>query len=184
MEALEMKKISVLVILILLLGTVTTAFAHPINADHNQKSQNTEFKATLHPLNRSGVHGKAKLTLEGDQLTVEMEVKGFESNQTHAQHIHGISGQVATCPTPAADTNGDHIVDFSEGLPYYGPVILPLTPFSTTPDGTEHYKATFTIDPATIGNLATRVIVLHGLTVNDSYVGSLPVACGSIRAHN
>ncbi|MEJ2599226.1 MAG: hypothetical protein P8Z00_12895 [Anaerolineales bacterium] len=179
-----MKKISILAILILLMSTVTTVFAHPGKNDHQQETQSTNFKATLVPLNRSGVHGKAELTLEGDQLTVEMNVRGFESNQTHAQHIHGIAGQAATCPTPAADANGDHIVDFSEGLPYYGPVILPLTPFSTTPDGTEHYKATFTIDPTTIGNLATRVIVLHGLTVDGSYVGSLPVACGKIRAHN
>jgi hypothetical protein len=177
-----MKKLSILAIIMLLMSTATTAFAHSGKHNHMKEKQHEEFKATIRPLNRSGVHGKAELKLVGDQLTVEMDIKGFEPNQTHAQHIHGLSGQVATCPTPAADTNGDHIVDFNEGLPYYGPVILPLTPFSTTPDGSEHYQATFTVDPSTIGDLTTRVIVLHGLTVNGSYVGSLPVACGSIRA--
>lgn len=170
-----MKKISLLFALVLLFGSTMTAFAH--------RGEN-EYKANLQPLNRSGVTGKAELTLVGDQLTVEIEAMGLEPNMTHAQHIHGFAdNRNASCPNPTADTNGNHIVEFAEGLPYYGPVILPLTPFSTTPAGKLEYKATFTVDPSQFNPLENRTIVLHGMTVDGTYVPSLPVACAQIRVH-
>lgn len=91
----------------------------------------------------------------------------------------------STCPTIAADANGDGIVSVGEGLPFYGPVLRGLTPFTTAPGGVIDFSATYSGDDlANLGPLAAlqnRTIVLHGLTIGDEYVGSTPVACGQIR---
>ena len=87
----------------------------------------------------------------------------------------------STCPTPDADANGDGIVDVGEGLPNYGPVILPLVPFTLVDgDGNLSYYATFTIRPNELQPLHKRTVVLHGLTIDGTYVPSTPVACGEI----
>ncbi len=147
-----------------------------------------KFTVDLDPLNNSGVSGKATLTLEGNHLTVEIYAKGLEANRIHAQHIHGLEDNSnATCPTLTADTNQNGIVEIGEGLPYYGPVLLPLEPFSEAPDGMIKYEQTFILGEDEViayedlKPLPHRVIVLHGLTVGGEYVGSLPVACGEIR---
>lgn len=147
-----------------------------------EAKRTTVYKVSLTQLNASGVTGTAKLTLKGDKLTVRINATGLEANQTHMQHIHGLTSATAnaTCPTAAADTNRDGLVSLVEGLPSYGGVLLELTPYSTTPTGTLAYEATFTIDPAKLLPLENRAIVLHGKTVNGAYEASLPVACGEI----
>ena len=170
-----MKKLFLLILVVgLMLGVATTAYAH--RGVHH-------YTARLSTLNNSGVSGWANLTLDGDQLTVSIHATGLEANMPHAQHIHGSMDNKgnATCPTAAADTNGDGVVDIGEGLPFYGPVLLPLTPFSNTPDGTLNFSQTYTINVKDLKPRQTRAIVLHGLTVNGTYIGSLPVACGQIR---
>lgn len=141
------------------------------------------YQASLAPLNNSGVTGTATLTLDGDQLTVAIQASGLEANALHPQHIHGFmeNKRNSTCPTQADDMNGDGIVDLGEGLPDYGPVLLPLTPFPTAPDGTIAFEQTYTVDPKELGPLQNRAIVLHGLTVDGEYIATLPVACGQIK---
>ena len=146
------------------------------------------FTVDLQPLNDSGVWGTAHLLLDGDQLTVMIEALGLEADRPHAQHIHGnpdpddLPGN-STCPPPSADTSGDDLVSVGEGLPYYGPVLLPLSPFTTAPGGVIDFGATYTdlSNLAPINALQNRSIVIHGKTVNGTYIGSLPVACGQIR---
>lgn len=146
------------------------------------------FVVDLQPLNNSGVSGTARLELDRDQhqLTVVIEATGLEADKTHAQHIHGFSGEEpenSTCPTLAADTDGDGLVSVGEGLPNYGPVLLPLQPFTTAPGGVIDFMATYTdlsnLEP--VNALQNRSIVIHGLTVGGQYIGSMPVACGQIR---
>ncbi len=74
------------------------------------------FTVDLHPLNNSGVSGTATLSLDGGELTVTIDATGLEPDKTHAQHIHGNPPgrgvpSNSTCPTAAADANGDGIVD-------------------------------------------------------------------------
>jgi len=142
------------------------------------------FMAALEPLNGSGVVGVATLTVEdGKYLTVQLEASGLEPLTLHPQHIHGLDRprQNSSCPGPDADADGDGIVSVGEGLPYYGPVILPLVPFNLVDgDGELSYSATFTIRPEDLRPLHKRTIVLHGLTVDGGYVPSVPVACGEI----
>jgi len=169
-----MKKAVILLVIVLSLVGVMTASAKGVE----------DFYVDLGTLNNSGVTGTAHLHLEGDQLTVTINASGLEPGKVHPQHIHGAPTNKgnATCPTPAADANGDGFVDVGEGLPNYGPVLLNLLPFNTVAaDGTLNFQQTFTVDPKGLGPLQNRAMVLHGLTVNGTYVASMPVACGQIR---
>lgn len=155
--------------------------------DAEKRAMNSNAKAKMYtvdlaPLNGSGVSGTAELTLVGDQLTVRVYATGLEPNSLHPQHIHGFmdDNRNAVCPPASADQNGDGLVDLNEGAPFYGPVLLSLTPFPTAPDGTISYEQTFTVDDS-ITPLQNRVIVLHGMTVDGEYVATLPVACGQIK---
>jgi hypothetical protein len=122
-------------------------------------------------------------------LTVSIHAAGLEAARIHPQHIHGHKKPAtqnngnATRPTIAADGNNDGLIDVGEGEPNYGPVQLVLVPFSTTPDGTLDYTQTFTnlsgLEP--VNTLQTNAIVLHGMTVNSTYIPSLPIACGQIH---
>ena len=137
-------------------------------------------------LNNSGVMGTALLALEGNELTVTIDASGLEPNQLHPQHIHGFvdSNANASCPPMSADDDGDGLVELGEGLPFYGPVLLPLTPFPTADaNGEIHYMETFTLTAEEADQLKpmqNNAIVLHGMTVNGNYVATLPVACGQV----
>ncbi|MER2997957.1 hypothetical protein [Pontibacter populi] len=154
---------------------------------HRSKSYNLTktYTANIMSLNDSGVSGTATLTLEGDQLTVHIMATGLEPGMVHPQHIHGFmdSNQNAVCPPMSADTDGDGLVELGEGVPFYGPVLLPLEPFPTAPDGSINYTQTFTVS-AGILPLQNNVIVLHGMTVDGEYWPTLPVACAAIKVAN
>lgn len=153
---------------------------------NNSLNLTKEYRAVLSSLNNSGASGIATLMLDGDKLTVTIEAMGLEANKVHPQHIHGFveNNRNSTCPTMAADTNGDGLVDLIEGLPSYGPVILNLTPTPTADaSGRVMYTQTFTISKDLLP-LQNRAIVLHGLTVDGTYWPTLPVACGQIKSWN
>ncbi|MBB1286209.1 CHRD domain-containing protein [Flavisolibacter sp. BT320] len=144
------------------------------------------YKAYLSPLNNSGVSGMATLKLEGNMLTVTIEASGLTPNQVHPQHIHGFTerNKNAKCPPMTADTDGDGLVELAEGAPFYGPVLLSLTPFPTaTAEGNIMYSNTFTVDPALLP-LQNNAIVLHGMMVDGTYWPTLPVACAQIMPAN
>ncbi|WP_439879785.1 hypothetical protein ACSX1A_11445 [Pontibacter sp. MBLB2868] len=170
--------------------------AQNVNDARSNKSLNLDktYTVDLMPLNESGVHGTATLTLMGDELRVHVMASGLEPNQLHPQHIHGFmdNNRNAVCPPMSADMNGDGFIDLAEGAPYYGPVLLPLAPFPTAPDGTIDYTMTFDVsENMDLLPLQNNAIVLHGLTVDglkvdgvvtgEQYVATLPVACGVVR---
>lgn len=83
------------------------------------------YQVNLMPLNSNvvgeGVRGVALINVHDDTFEVETEMEGVSST-VHAQHIHA----AAVCPTEADDTNGDGVVDVIEGVPSYGPILVPL----------------------------------------------------------
>lgn len=149
------------------------------------------FVAELTPLNGSGVSGRATLVKKGDLLLVNMVVKGYEAGRVHPQHIHGkvvngVPAGDAVCPPPSADTNGDGLISVQEGLPFYGPVRIPLLPFAQPirQNGAVSYQQTFDLSAfAPLAALDQHVIVLHGLSrTGDPQIDNpLPVACGEIK---
>ncbi|WP_111718844.1 CHRD domain-containing protein [Homoserinimonas sp. OAct 916] len=111
--------------------TVTGAGAVPAPA-HNQSGH--DYVADLQPLN-AGDHtvgsdtytiptasGSAVINLKGNDLTVTINVEGVTPLTLHPQHIH--AGTM--CPVASDDVNHDGFVDVIEGLPKYGPILIPL----------------------------------------------------------
>ncbi|MFP5386427.1 MAG: hypothetical protein ACLGHN_10135 [Bacteriovoracia bacterium] len=98
----------------------------PAPQPEEQQPDEGTYTATLTTLN-AGVGGNqatgtANITIEGDQITVDMNMDGTPENIIHAQHIHLGSA----CPNVTADANGDGFLDVMEGIPDYGPILIPL----------------------------------------------------------
>lgn len=154
------------------------------------------YTADLTPLNNSGVSGKAWFTLDKFDLTVKIEASGLEAEEVHPQHIHGLfdsnNAQVdSVLPTAANDVDRDGFVEVAEGLPAYGPVILPLTSppgaeedFPTAEEGTFTFEETYNLREddlfandfvaLDLAPLAFREIVLHGMTVAEGAGAGTP----------
>jgi hypothetical protein len=143
------------------------------------------LQADLTPQNNSTANATATVTVEGDQMTVGIEGSGFTPGESpHAQHIHGVVGQEATCPTAAQDTNGDGVVTTSEGQATYGPILVSLTtegdmsaedsalavdrmPVADA-NGNLSYNRTFTV-PANVGDdIDALHVVQHGVDFDGS----------------
>lgn len=163
------------------------------------------YNSSISTLNNSGVSGNASLILLGDKLTVKVWADGLTPNMPHPQHIHGIENEDAKCPPSepgsaafvSADTNGNGVINISEGAPFYGPVILELyTPIDEFPvsnaDGEIQFERTFTLGEIEfeaegqvptweeLSPILNRTIVLHGMFFDGEYVATLPVACGQV----
>lgn len=132
------------------------------------------YTADLAPLNNSGATATATFTITDNKLlTVTISGSGFEPNMVHPQHIHGfLDDSKSVCPPASADQDGDSYVEVAEGLPFYGQILLPLTPFPTADsNGNISFSHTYTLGDdgvptfETLNPLKNRAIVLHGLTL-------------------
>lgn len=152
--------------------------AAPAFADSGSAA--TMYHATLDAQNHQNASGTLTLTLNGNSATIDEHTMGLASTFSgspfpHVQHIHG--GAAGTCPTAAADKNGDGVVSTTEGAPSYGAILttLSVAPGGTTPaDGTNikiapagssyDYHRTITLDSQTMAAIrgGTAVIVVHG----------------------
>jgi hypothetical protein len=154
------------------------------------------YEAILAPLSGSGVSGLAKLSQDGNMLTVNITANGLTPNQTHVQHIHGrfdAAGNPmnSVTPTLAQDTDGDGFIELAEGQATYGPIILNLDSpsgsgnFPTAPGGMIDFTQTYNLSnsPSFAAGfssedllpLTLREIVLHGRLLNsETGLGSGP----------
>ncbi|AZI56811.1 hypothetical protein EH165_00110 [Nakamurella antarctica] len=158
------------------------------------------YEATMNPVELNtpagAASGKVTVSITGDQVTVTEDVKGLADKLPadtavlaslgipaafagaafpHLQHIH-IDG-MGQCPTAAADTDKNGVVDTVEGQPSYGKIgttlsISGATDASTAadvtlvPGGANYtYKRTFTINAETLAAIKANkaVVVMHGL---------------------
>ncbi|WP_026531495.1 CHRD domain-containing protein [Arthrobacter sp. H41] len=88
--------------------------------------------ATLNELNGSGGTGSITLDVNGDTASVDLQVSGLaetfmDAPYPHVQHIHTGEQAAGECPTPAADENGDGVINTTEGAPSYGPITNTIT---------------------------------------------------------
>ncbi|MEN3123510.1 MULTISPECIES: hypothetical protein [Janibacter] len=135
--------------------------------------------------NDSGSTSTATVTVAGDQMTVDITGTGFTPSSPHAQHFHGSfdENKDFTCPTPAADKDGDGQVDTEEGLPTYGDIMISLTTKGDTSpksglavdrmpvadaDGNLRYSRTITLPEGAGPKLKNLHVVQHGLDANGN----------------
>jgi hypothetical protein len=146
--------------------------------------------AHLHAMNTGITHahtaGEACFTVNGDQLTIDIKVHGAPADTVHWQHFHSFKdGQVASCPTAAADANHDGIVDLIETGKASGTTMVPLIADPASMDvahgsypkadtlGDYHYHEVVSLKaldaafakafPGQQLDLAKRVVYIHGV---------------------
>lgn len=196
--------------LLLLFSFSGCDFLDPMEDLDKGKHKHNEqlFLAELHPLNNSGVTGKATFKYEeGSLFMVEVNAKGLVPNQEHPQHVH-TKGE---CPPES-----DGLIGHDEIEHFVGEELIPLDDdlvplsageFPMANDAGKISYAQWTrledlisaLDEELSGNqtlenldLDHRVVVLHGAYVKDGqivapgtegaeYRKELPVACGKIK---
>lgn len=140
------------------------------------------FGAELLGVNSDG-GGHVDLQERGTRLTVHLVVDGVDGG-VHLAHIHGIRQAMNECPTPSADTDGNGLVDFSEGLPAYGPVQVTLSNGTNDRGAALDWTRTFThLDSgdgiASLGPLDQYAIVVHGVDLDGDGAATNPDSDGN-----
>ncbi|WP_411374988.1 hypothetical protein ACLH0K_00815 [Arthrobacter sp. MPF02] len=173
------------------------------------------YQSTLGQLNGSSASGTVTVHVTGNQAHAVLKVSGLaetfmDAPYPHVQHIHG--GAQGVCPTPAADGNGDGVINTTEGAPSYGGIVTTLsTSGDTSPaagldlkvagqGGSYTIDRTFDLTPEAKAALeaGTAVVVVHGLdpatlspaaqAAKSDLVPELPLAatspalCGTLTA--
>lgn len=169
--------------------------------DVKEEQQARSFKVHLNPLNNSGVTGTATFQYMKDgKFESHIMAKNLAPNMVHPQHIHGFGFESehpedAVCP-PMSAAGDDGLLTLEDGLPFYGPVLVPLdrklVPLTVQefPNANAHGQVNYlefttikslimAVDESTEGrqtlkNLALdrRTVVLHGAWVKDNQVVS------------
>lgn len=114
-------------------------------AAHAGSPSNAVYVAHLHPMNtkvtKLQTTGEARFTIKGDSLTISVKVKSAPPGIAHWQHFHGFKdNHAASCPTQAADANGDGIIDLIETEPASGTTMVP---FDQDPAGMDVAHGTY-----------------------------------------
>jgi len=161
----------------------------PLEAAGDHHS-NADYVARLVALNANVTGqravGEARFRISGDSLTVSIRMRDVPTDVMHLQHFHGFAdGRQSTCPTRAADGNGDGIIDLMETEPTAGTTMVPFhdDPVSmeivkdtyprASSGGSYHYSKTVSLSAlqAAFGGkfsdhqlaLDRRVVIIHGV---------------------
>ncbi|WP_026550777.1 hypothetical protein [Arthrobacter sp. Br18] len=165
---------------LLAVPTLTVAALAMSGAPATADGADGTYSSTLGQLNGTTGTGSITVRLTGNEATVSLDVSGLgetfvEGPYPHVQHIHG--GAQGTCPTAAADQNGDGFVSTTDGSPFYGGILTTLT--TSGPTGPEEalnlalagqggaytIERTFEMNQETQDALkaGTAVVVVHGV---------------------
>lgn len=158
------------------------------------------YVAQLQPMNtavtRSATTGEARLRIDGDRLTIDIDMRGAPPGLVHWQHFHGLTGPgQATCATMAADANHDGIIDLIETGPASGTTMVPFTqdPASMDvahgkyptagADGSYRYHEVVSLSalnaafskafPGQALDLDRRVVLIHGVPASTALPASV-----------
>jgi hypothetical protein len=181
-----------------LAGTYAVA-SDVLAADFSNHSQDV-YIAHLHPMNSvvTGLQttGEVRFSVVGDKLTISVTTNNVPPNIVHWQHFHGFAdNRAATCPSAAADTNGDGIIDLIETEPTAGTTMVPFTDDPVAMDvahgsypkasvaGTYTYRQTVSLTGLTAAfakafndqtlDLDQRVVIIHGVVPTSTLLASV-----------
>lgn len=163
-------------------ATVLGAGLLAIPAVTSASETSTTVTANLKPLNHSGVHGKATVTVTGTELSASIDASGLVADAPHAVHIHFGETALHECPTRKA-AGADRQLATLEGLPFYGPVVVSFTTsgdtspasvlavdrYSTAPGGVLDYDRNNITTSDTVAQAIAAgegVLVIHGVDYN------------------
>ncbi|MGH8157335.1 MAG: hypothetical protein ACREPQ_04405 [Rhodanobacter sp.] len=166
------------------------------------------YIAHLHSLNSvvtgRKAAGEARFVVDGDALVIAIDAHGLPPDMMHLQHFHGFAdNRQATCPTAAADRNGDGIIDLKETEPMAGTTMVPFhaDPVSmqiasdsyprASAAGTFTYRKTVSLAAFTTAfekafgsaalDLDRRVVFIHGVVPSAKLPGTV-ASLGDIPA--
>lgn len=168
------------------------------------------YQAQIQPLNAQAIgaaaHGSAFFVINGDQLTINIEMFATPANLQHWEHFHGFpNGQAAAIATMAQDVNQDGFVDLPETEPVSGTTMVP---FNAAPERMEipnddypvaddqgYFAYTKVVPLAALSQqfkqtfndselaLEKRVIYIHGVTDDVDLPESVAGAVGHYGTH-
>jgi hypothetical protein len=179
---------------LLLFPTATLADSERHGNDQDRSGKKQQYQYDLNPVPHdpakdggSNASGNARITVDGDRVTVRIQARGLTPNLVHVQHIHGVGRN--ECPTADRrdDRVNDGLIDTVEGLPDYGAIQVSLTTRGDTspasglavdrfPMADAHgklkYERTFTVGvdfPREVAeHLERHHFVVHGIDVNNN----------------
>jgi hypothetical protein len=181
-------------------GALALAGAVCVSAASAGAQTPVTYIAKLHAMNTnvtgSQASGEVRLTVTGNTLTIDINVNGAPPDMIHWQHFHGFKdNRDATCPTAAADTDHDGIIDLIETEPTSG---ITMVPFDTDPaamdiahgiypkasaNGTYHYRETVSLTALQAAfakgfanqqlDLDRRVVFIHGVPADTKLPASV-----------
>lgn len=135
----------------------------------------SHYTVTIAALNGSDVSGSGTLLLNGNKLQVNLNLANLSASERSIA-IRGLSTGQASCPTAAADTNGDGSISEAEGQAAYGSIMLGLDAAALSSSG---WGATIA---SSLLPLQSRTIVVLGRSPEGISASTVPVACGVIAA--
>ena len=173
----------------------------------------TSYVTDLVDFNDTGVEGTVTAILDdaAERLYIEAQISGLTPDVAHPTHIHGRvdDGEPLDSRVPSLldDVDGDGFVELAEGVPSYGPVLLPVVDdngdfFSADSSGVLSFEQTFDLTDAGVFAddfdieqllpLDLREFVVHGAVVppaigagtagevngSGGYTPTLPVGAG------
>jgi hypothetical protein len=194
-----------------LAGFVSTLAGTPVAGQAADASDNASpvYVAHLHPLNRSvtghDASGEARFTIAGDNLTINIDMRGVPPGVEHWQHFHGFKDdQDAACPAAGADANHDGVIDLIETGAAAGTTMVPFnadpvgmqvasdTYPKASAGGTYDYRKTVSLKGMTAAfasafghsdlALDRRVVFVHGVAPTAALAASV-ASLGTIPAH-
>jgi len=100
----------------------------------------SHYTVTIAALNGSDVSGSGTLLLNGNKLQVNLNLANLSASERSIA-VRGLSTGQASCPTAAADTNGDGSISEAEGQAAYGSIMLGLDAAALSSSGWEIGRA-------------------------------------------
>lgn len=189
-------------------GSGNTASSEENAEDSSQASTEEIYEVKLQPINAavtgSSTTGQARFVINGETMTVTIDVNGAPAGIEHWQHFHGFeNGDDAKVVDDTADKNGDGVIDVTETGPFSGTTMVPFNELPAKMDvgsdtypkadenGSYHYQATIPLADlqkafsdafgGTELQLDKRVLYIHGVP-SDTKLASTVASIADIPA--